>query len=76
MVFQIKKQELPIYKNNDELPLILSAKDVAGYMGVSLCLAYELMRSADFPSVQIKKCYKVQKDQFVNWINNATGKII
>lgn len=39
----MKKQELPIYKNNDELPLILSAKDVAGYMGVSLCLAYELM---------------------------------
>lgn len=72
----MKKEELPIYKSNEELPLVLSAKDIAGYMGISICTAYELMRAENFPSVQIKKCYKIQREQFLNWINTTTGKVI
>ena len=63
----MKKEDLPVYKNNEELPLVLSTNDVAGY---------ELMRSKNFPSIQIKRCYKIQREQFLQWINQTTGKVL
>lgn len=50
----MKKEELPVYKSKEELPPVLSANDVAGYLSISLSIAYELMRAKDFPSIQIK----------------------
>ena len=31
----MKKEDLPVYKNNEELPLVLSTNDVAGYLNIS-----------------------------------------
>ena len=76
VVFAMKKEELPVYKNNEELPLVLSTSDIAGYLNISLSMAYELMRAKDFPSIQIKRCYKVQREQFLQWINQTTGKVL
>ena len=72
----MKKEDLPVYKNNEELPLVLSTNDVAGYLHISPSMAYEFMRSKDFPSIQIKRCYKIQREQFLQWINQTTGKVL
>ena len=72
----MKKEDLPVYKNNEELPLVLSTNDVAGYLNISPSMAYELMRSKYFPSIHIKRCYKIQREQFLQWINQTTGKVL
>lgn len=72
----MKKEDLPVYKNNEKLPLVLSTNDVAGYLNISPSMAYELMRSKDFPCIQIKRCYKIQREQFLQWINQTTGKVL
>ena len=37
----MKKEELPVYKNNEELPLVLSTSDIAGYLNISAAFMYE-----------------------------------
>ena len=68
--------KLPIYKSNDELPLAMNAKDVAGYMNISLTCAYNLMNSQNFPVIRIGKRLIVTKDRFLDWLDKANGQII
>ena len=72
----MNNEDFPVFINNEELPLVLSTNDVAGYLNISPSMAYELMRSKDFPSIQIKRCYKIQREQFLQWINQTTGKVL
>ena len=58
--------KLPVYKTNDELPLTMNAKDVAGYLHVSLTCAYEVMNSKEFPAIKIGRRVLVTKDRFLN----------
>ncbi|MCM1231656.1 MAG: helix-turn-helix domain-containing protein [Ruminococcus flavefaciens] len=62
---------LPVYKSNDELPLAMNAKDVAGYLNISLTCAYNLMNSQKFPTIKIGKRLIVTKSKFLEWLENA-----
>lgn len=62
---------LPKFKTNEELPLALNAKDVAGYLNISLTCAYYIMNSKDFPVIKIGKRLIVTKDNFLNWLETA-----
>ena len=53
------------YKNYDELPLVLNAKDVSEVLGLSLAGTYELMREKDFPAKRIGKRIIVPRDEFL-----------
>lgn len=68
--------KLPIYKTNDELPLTMNAKDVAGYLHVSLTCAYEVMNSKEFPAIKIGRRVLVTKDRFLEWLEKVSGQII
>ena len=68
--------KLPIYKSNDELPLAMNAKDVAGYMNISLTCAYTIMHSKKFPVIQIGRRLIVTRDNFLRWVNSSDGQII
>ena len=68
--------KLPVYKTNDELPLTMNAKDVAGYLHVSLTCAYEVMNSKEFPAIKIGRRVLVTKDRFLKWLEKVSGKII
>ena len=57
-----------IYKDYDELPLMLNAKQVASLFGISISSAYELMREAGFPSIRIGNRLIVPKDKLIAWI--------
>ena len=56
------------YKNYDELPLVLNAKDVSEVLGLSLAGTYELMREKDFPAKRIGKRIIAPRDEFLEWL--------
>ena len=56
------------YKNYDELPLVLNAKEVAKVLGLSRAGTYELMRQKDFPAKRIGKRIIVPRDEFLEWL--------
>ena len=60
------------FKSYEDLPLTLSAPEVAEVLGISRAAAYELVRSRDFPSLKVGTRILVPKDKFIRWINEQT----
>ena len=63
-----------VYKSYDELPLMLSVLQVAAVLGISRAGAYELVRSAGFPSLTIGTRIVIPKDKFIAWIDENTSE--
>ena len=61
-----------IYKNYDELPLMLNMKQLSDLLGISDASAYELVQKADFPSLRIGKRIVVPKEELRRWISART----
>ena len=61
-----------VYKNYDELPLMLSVPEVAEVLGISRAGAYELVRSDGFPALKIGSRIVVPKERFIEWVNAQT----
>ncbi len=57
-----------IYTSFDEIPVTLSAEDVASVLGISRANAYRVMRRADFPVLQIGSRLLVNKTKFIEWM--------
>ncbi len=64
--------ELPRFKSNDELPLIMQAKDVSGYLNISLTCGYYVMKSKGFPVMRIGKRLLVTRENFLKWLENSS----
>lgn len=62
-----------VYHSYDELPLFLSAKNVAELLGVSISSAYELMQEPGFPVLKIGSRKVVPKEEFRDWVESFTG---
>ena len=58
------------YKNYDELPIMLSANQVAKALGISRTSSYELVRSKGFPSMTIGSRIVIPKEEFISWIKD------
>ena len=56
------------YTSLDQLPLALSAEDVAQVLGISRANAYALMHSKGFPTLKIGKRMTVPKDKLIAWM--------
>ena len=63
------------YSSWDSLPLILQAKDIQMILGISKGKTYEIMNSADFPTIHLNKRMMVSKDKFYEWLNQDNRKI-
>ena len=70
------ENKLPEFKSNEKLPLTLNAKDVAGYLNISLSCAYQVMNARDFLVLKIGKRRIVTKEHFLEWLQNASGEIL
>lgn len=57
------------YTSFQELPLALSADDVAQVLGISRANTYNLMRSKGFPVLKIGKRMTVPKDKLREWMD-------
>ena len=63
-----------IYTSLEQLPVALSAEDVAQVLGISRANAYLLMHSKGFPTLQIGKRMTVPKDKLIEWIDKHTAR--
>ena len=59
-----------VIKSYDDLPLMLSASDVAKVLSISRANAYELMhsRGTGFPVLRIGRRMLVPRDKFLAWV--------
>lgn len=64
-----------IIKNASELPLVLTPKNVADLLSVSRNTAYSLFHTEGFPSIKVGKQYRISRDRFFVWLNEADKKI-
>lgn len=58
----------------NELPELISVKEMREYLGCSNQKAYTLIKSKDFPAFKIGTSYKIRKEDFIIWINNQKIK--
>lgn len=63
---------MSIYKNFEDLPLMLDAEDIKAVMNISRAGAYQLMHKEDFPTVAVGKRLLVPREKFISWLNQNT----
>lgn len=57
------------YRNKDDIPLYLTAKDVSEILGISRSLTYKLLKKPDFPAVVIgERKIMIPRDKFLAWV--------
>lgn len=59
-----------MFTNYDQLPLILSVKEIAEILCISRNSAYALVRSDQIHSIKIGKQYRVLKDDLIKFIED------
>jgi excisionase family DNA binding protein len=57
-----------IYTSIDQLPIVLTADQLAQALGISRAGAYQLMHSKGFPTIRIGKRMVVPKEQLLIWM--------
>lgn len=62
------------YTSLEQLPITLSANQVAQVLGISRANAYVLLHSKDFPTIRIGKRMIVPKDKFLKWMERQATK--
>lgn len=58
-----------VYSSFDQLPLVMSAEDVAAVLNISRAKAYQLLHTDTFPTLKIDKRLLVPKERFLIWMN-------
>ena len=61
------------YTSLDQLPITLSANQVAQVLGISRANAYTLMHTKGFPTIQIGKRMVVPKNKLIEWMEAQTA---
>lgn len=59
---------MKIYTDFSQLPLILTANELAQVLRISRANAYVLMHAKDFPTYKIGKRLVVRKDKVLEWM--------
>ena len=62
------------YKNYDDLPLVLDAKTLQDFLGLSRSKVYKLMRERDFPAKHFGKRVVVSREEFLEWFKSYGGR--
>ena len=60
------------YKSYEDLPLFLNANDLSKAIGIAPSSCYELMHEKDFPSIRIGKRLVVQREKFIEWVDEQS----
>ena len=53
----------------EQLPLLLSTREVSNILRISISTAYALVEDQGFPKKRIGKTYKVSRDELKRWLN-------
>lgn len=58
----------------EDMPLFLSAPQIAQILGISRAGAYQLMHAKGFPTIRLGKRMVVSKEQMLNWLDAQTAE--
>lgn len=62
-----------VTRNANDLPLVLTPKEVAVILGISRNKAYDLMHKKGFPSFKVdERHYKIHRDKFLKWLDKTS----
>lgn len=61
-------------KSYDELPEMLSARDISKHLGISLGSSYNLLKSGDIPVTIVGKRMIVARESYIEWFENNTNR--
>lgn len=61
------------FSSFDDLPITISADEVAMVLGISRANAYSLMHTKGFPTIYLGRRMIVPKDKFIEWINQQVA---
>ena len=61
------------YTSMEQLPITLSANQLAQVLGISRANTYTLMHSKGFPTIQIGKRMVVPKNKLIEWMERQTA---
>ena len=64
-----------MYKNYDELPGVLSVKELQAFLGISRAGAYQLLHRRDFPMLHVASRLLVAKDKLLVWMEQNTDQV-
>lgn len=67
----MKRQD---YKSYEDLPLMLSVKELSTVLGISRTSAYELTKEKGFPCIQLRGRIVIPKQPFIEWLEQETEK--
>ena len=60
-----------LFKNINDLPIVLTADDVKTTLNISRAGAYNLMNRREFPSLRIGRRILVSKEAFIRWMETT-----
>ena len=63
-----------MYTSVDQLPIVLTADQLAQALGISRAGAYQLMHSKGFPTIRIGKRMVVPKDKLLLWMEDKLSE--
>ena len=62
-----------LFKNKEEMPMVLNVMDVAHLLGISRASAYELVRTAEFPKLKVVAGrIIIPRDKLLEWLDSET----
>lgn len=61
-------------KMRQELPNLMTPRELMSYLKCSKTTAYALCRRKDFPSFRVGKTFYIQQDKIYQWIENESHK--
>lgn len=64
-----------MYKNYEDLPGVLSVKELKDYLGISRAGAYQLLHRENFPTLHVASRLLVAKDKLLIWMEQNTDRV-
>ena len=61
-------------KSYEELPEMLSARDISKHLGISLGSSYKLLKSGDIPVTMVGRRMIVARESYIEWLENNTNR--
>ena len=63
------------FQNAEDLPMIMTSKDVKQLLGINHNGVYELMRRKGFPAVRVSpRRIIIPRDRFLTWLDHAADQ--
>ena len=64
-----------MYKDYEDLPGVLSVKELKDYLGISRAGAYQLLHRENFPTLHVASRLLVAKDKLLIWMEQNTDRV-